>query len=100
MSNELYKTKTIIECEECETKWYSTDINRKNSADTCECGNIKVGIMNMTPPSKAGFFVTIRYAKSYPKIYERKEKLTDEQILLADRDEKHRKRGIGFSGGV
>ena len=100
MPDELYKTKTIIECEECKTKWYSTDINRDNAADTCDCGNIKVGIMNMTPPSKAGYFITIKYSKSYPKIYEIKEKLTDEQILLANRDEEHRNRRIGFSGVV
>ena len=98
MSNELYETKTIIECEECETKWFSTDINRKYSADTCECENIKVGILNMSPPSRGpGYFITVKYSKSYPKIYEIKEKASDEQLLLDDGNKNQKRRGrIGF----
>ena len=101
MPNELYETKTIIECEECETSWFSTDINRENSADTCECKNIRVGILNMSPPSRGpGYFITIKYSRSYPKIYEIKEKLSDEQLLLADGNKDQKLRGrIGFGGG-
>jgi hypothetical protein len=100
LSDEHFETKTRIECEDCNTIWLSTDITRENSADTCTCGNIKVGIINMTPPTKIAdnYFITVKYINSYPKIYEVKEKISDERILLADRNKKERsgRTGTGF----
>jgi hypothetical protein len=66
------RTKSIIECTECNTRWFSTDITRDNSADTCDCGNIMLGITEMTPPTRSAdnFFITIKYKTSYPKIYD------------------------------
>jgi len=99
MTNECYEAKTTIECEECGTKWFADTINRENSADTCECNNLKVGILSMTPPTTPpdGYFITIKYASSYPKIYEVKEKISDERLLLVDRNKERRKPRIGFS---
>jgi len=67
------RTKSIIECPECSTKWFSTDITRDNSADACTCGNIMLGIMEMAPPSRLpdNFFITVKHKTSYPKIYVR-----------------------------
>ena len=66
------RTKSIIECTECNTKWFSTDITRANSADTCDCGNIMLGIAEMTPPTRQpdNFFITVKYKISYPQVYD------------------------------
>jgi hypothetical protein len=74
MEEEVVKsrTKSIIKCLQCSTKWFSTDITRANSADTCECGNIMLGILEMTPPTRVAdnFFIAIKYKISYPEIYD------------------------------
>jgi uncharacterized protein (DUF2225 family) len=66
------KSKTVIQCTVCNRKWFSTDIHRGCKKDGCACGNITLGIMDMTPPTRMpdNFFITIRYKQSYPEIYE------------------------------
>tara|TARA_R100000995_G_scaffold82488_1_gene56475 strand:- start:2540 stop:2827 length:288 start_codon:yes stop_codon:yes gene_type:complete len=66
------KSKTIIRCTICKKKWFSVDINRDNEKAECTCGNLKLGILDMTPPTRApeGFFVTIKYKEAYPELYE------------------------------
>ena len=63
---------SMIECTECNTKWQWTDIHRGNSADTCKCGNIMLGILDMTPPTRRpnNFFITVKYKTTYPNIYD------------------------------
>ena len=64
------KSKTVIRCAICNRKWFSTDIHKGCRKDACTCGNIILGILDMTPPSRAGFFVTIKYKQSYPELYD------------------------------
>ena len=61
--------RTIIECTLCGTKFFSCDFHKKNAAQTCECKNVKIGIINVTY-AKFENFVTVNFSKKRPLIYE------------------------------
>ncbi len=81
---------TIVECDECETKFISEKFGTFNACDTCTCGNLQLIVIPSTPPTKLRSFLTINYRNSYPIIYE---------IVDSDNSEKETQpiKKIGFN---
>ena len=46
-------TTTGIECTTCDTIFYSIHFSPKNAADTCECRNMRISVVNIVPGQKA-----------------------------------------------
>jgi hypothetical protein len=85
---------TIIECEECKTKMINHDYDAQNACDTCKCENIQLIHIESTPPTKLKGFITVRYKRSYPKIYE----ISELDRILAEKAERKKKtKKLGFS---
>ena len=84
---------TIIECEECGTKMYNHDFDSENACAVCDCQNIQVIHIESTPPTKLKGYITVRYKRSYPKIYEISER---SRILAEKAEEKEKTKKLGF----
>jgi hypothetical protein len=84
---------TIIECEECETKMINHDYDSRNACGVCTCENIQVIHIESAPPTKLKGFITVRYRRSYPKIYE----ISELDRILAEKAEgKEKTKKLGF----
>ena len=71
----------------------SSDYSTNNACDACTCGNIQIIHLESIPPTKLEGFVTVRYTKSYPKIYEISEL---DRILAEKAKEKEKTKKLGF----
>jgi PP-loop superfamily ATP-utilizing enzyme len=76
--------KTIIECTLCGTKFNTSDYSKNNAANSCyPCSNVIINVIK--PPledSSFEYYVTVRYKKERPLIYEeglRPEKTTKQK---------------------
>ena len=61
---------SIIECTVCGEKMWYKNYGSHNAADACECKNLKIGMLPADQPARFEAYLTVRYEKEPPKIYE------------------------------
>jgi len=64
---------TIIKCEECDTEFINEEYGLHNSCDLCACKNLQLIVLPTSSDSKITSFMTVRYRRVYPLIFEIKE---------------------------